>query len=72
MRWFRRFKSGDFDLEDKEHPGHLKKFQYVKMQALLVQGDPQTQLLMAEMLNVGRHTIWECLHGMGKIQKAGK
>lgn len=25
--WFRRFKNGDFDLEDKERPGAEKKFE---------------------------------------------
>ena len=24
--WFRQFKSGDFDLENKERPGQLEKF----------------------------------------------
>ena len=25
--WFRPFKSGDFDTEDKERPGHPKKIE---------------------------------------------
>lgn len=29
--WFRRFKSDDFDLEYKEHPGQLKKFEAEKL-----------------------------------------
>ena len=33
--WFRRFKSGDFDLNDKERSGQLKKFEDLELQQLL-------------------------------------
>ena len=72
VRWFRRFKSGDFDLKDKDRPGQPKKFQDAELQALLDEDDTQTQQQMAEKLNVGRQTISDRLHAMGKIQKAGK
>ena len=72
MRWFRRFKSGDFDLKDKDRPGQPKKFQHAELQALLDKDDTQTQQQMAEKLNVGRQTISDRLHAMRKIQKAGK
>ena len=35
--WFRRFKSGDFDLKDKERPGQPKKFQDTELEAFLDQ-----------------------------------
>ena len=71
VRWFRRFKSGDFDLKDKERPGQPKKFDDAELQALLDEDSTQTQQQMAERLNVGRRTICDRLHAMGKIQKAG-
>lgn len=36
--WFRRFKSGDFDVEDKERPGQLKRFEDEELEALLDEG----------------------------------
>jgi len=33
--WFQRFKSGDFDVNDKERPGEPKKFEDNKLQDLL-------------------------------------
>ena len=33
--WFRRFKSGHFDLNDKERSGQLKKFEDLELQELL-------------------------------------
>ena len=38
-RWFARFRSGDFHLEDKERPGQPKKLEDEKLQALLVTAD---------------------------------
>ena len=72
VRWFRRFKSGNFDLKDKDRPGQSKKFQDAELQALLDEDDTQTPQQMAEKLTVGRQTISDRLHAMGKIQKAGK
>ena len=62
MRWFRRFKSGDFDLKDIERPGQPKKCEDVELQAFLDKDDTQTQQQMAESLNVGRRTICDYFH----------
>lgn len=72
VRWFKRFKIGDFDLKDKERPGQPKKFEDAELQELLDEDAAQTQQQLAEKLNVGRQTISDRLHAMGKIQKAGK
>lgn len=72
VRWYRLFKSGDFDLNDKERPGQLKKFDDDDLQKLLDEDDTQTQQQMAEKLNVGRRMVGDRLHAMGKIQKAGE
>ena len=40
--WFRRFKNNDFELEDKERSGALKKFEDKKLEELLDQDPCQT------------------------------
>ena len=35
QKWFARFKSGYFGLEDEERPGQLKKFEDKELEALL-------------------------------------
>ncbi|GBP84113.1 Mariner Mos1 transposase [Eumeta japonica] len=37
--WFQRFKNNDFELEDKEHSGALKKFEDEKLEELLDKTD---------------------------------
>ena len=34
-KWFARFKSGDFGLEDEDHPRQPKKFEVEELEALL-------------------------------------
>lgn len=70
--WFRKFKSGDFDLKDKERSGQPKKFEDAELQALLDENTVQTESELAEALNVDRSTVGKRLHAMGKIQKEGK
>jgi len=41
--WFRRFKSGNFDTEDKERPDQPKKFEDKDLEALLDEDPCQTQ-----------------------------
>ena len=42
QKWFARFKSGDFDLEDEERPGQPKKFEDEELEALLDEDRCQT------------------------------
>ena len=35
QKWFKRFKSGDFGLEDEERPGQPKEFEGEELEALL-------------------------------------
>lgn len=70
--WFQRFRSGDFDVKDKERPGQPKKFEDAEVQALLDEDDTQTQQQLAETLQVAQHTISDRLRAMGKIRKEGK
>ena len=48
--WFRRFKDGDFSVEDK--PGQPKKFEDKELEALLEEDQSQTQEELAESLGV--------------------
>ena len=41
--WFRLFKTGDFDVGDKERLGQPKMFQNTELQALLDENNAQTQ-----------------------------
>lgn len=70
--WFRRFKNGNFNLNDKERTGQPKKFEDFELQALLEENSAQTLKQLAESLNVGKSTISDRLHAMGKIHKEGK
>lgn len=70
--WFERFKSGDFNLQDKERPGQPKKFEDDGLQALLDENPTHTQKELAIELNVSQQTISTRLHAMGKIRKLGK
>lgn len=45
--WFRRFKSGDFDVEDKERPGQPKRYEDEELEALLDEDPCQCEQLLA-------------------------
>jgi len=70
--WFKRFKSGNFDVEDEERGRPPKKFEDHELQALLDEDDTQTQQQLADQLNVTREAVSKRLKAMGKIQKVGK
>jgi len=42
-KWFRRFKDGDFSVEDKPRSGQPKKFEDKELEALLEEDQSQTQ-----------------------------
>lgn len=69
---FARFKSGKFDVADKERENRPKLFEDTELQALLDEDCTQSQQMLAEQLNVARQTISFRLKAMGKIQKMGK
>jgi [histone H3]-lysine36 N-dimethyltransferase SETMAR len=70
--WFERFKMGDYDVDDKDHGKPPKSFQNHELQSLLDEDDTQTQLQLANSLNVTQQTISNRLCEMGKILKEGK
>lgn len=67
--WFQRFKSGDFDIEDKERPGQPKKFEDAELEGLLNEDSSQTQEELATALNVDQSTVSKRLKALGMIQK---
>ena len=50
MVFFRRFKDGDFSVEDKPRSGQSKKLEDKKLEALLEEDQSQTQEELAESL----------------------
>ena len=52
QKWFARFKSGDFGLEDEERPGQPKKFEDEELEALVDEDCCQTQEELAESLGL--------------------
>jgi len=55
--WFQRFKSGNFDVEDKERAGRPKLVEDAEMEALLDKNPCQTQEKFAESLGITQSTI---------------
>lgn len=70
--WFRRFKSGNYDLSNKERGKPPRKFEDSELQELLDEDDTQTQKQLADALYVGQAAVSRRLHAMGLIQKEGK
>ena len=57
QKWFARFKSGDFGLEDAERPGQPKKFEDEELEALPDEDCCQTQEELSESLGVTQAAI---------------
>lgn len=70
--WFRRFKSGNIDVEDKDRSGRKRSFENSKLQQLLEENPYAKQQLLAEALNVDQKTVSNHLHEMGMILKESK
>ena len=64
QKWFARFKSGDFGLEDKGRPGQPKKFKDEELEALLDADCCQKQEELAESLGVTQAAISKRLPGL--------
>ena len=71
QKWFARFKSGNFGLEDEERPRQPKKFEEEELEALLDEDCCQTQEELAESLGVTQAAISKRLKAAGYIQKQG-
>jgi len=69
--WFERFRNGDFDVRDKEHPEQPKKCEDFELQKLHDENPAQTLLELSKALNVTSKAISKRLHAMEKIHKEG-
>ena len=67
--WFRRFKEGNFSVEDEERSGRPEKIKDEELQALLDEDSTQTESQLATALGVTQANISQRLKKMGKIQK---
>lgn len=63
--WFRRYRSGDFDTEDKARPGQPKKFKDGELET------SQTQEEIAESLGVTQQAVSKRLKELGKQRMQG-
>ena len=70
--WFRRFKSDDFDVKDKERFGQPTAFEDEELQALVDEDPCQMQRQLAEALNCAQSVISDRLKALGKVYKEGK
>lgn len=70
-KWFAHFKSGDFDLEDKERPGQPKKFEDEELEVLLDEDSCQTLHELATSLAVDLSTVSKRLKTFGMTHKQG-
>ena len=67
--WIRRFKDGDFDVDDRPREGKPKIFEDAELEALLDEDPCQTQEKLASVLGVTGQAIFKRLHALGMIQK---
>ena len=58
--WFRRFKDGNFSVEDKPRSGQPKKFEDQELEALLEEDQSQTQEKLAESFSRSNSTSRFC------------
>lgn len=67
--WFRRFKCGDCDINDKNRSRFRgPPVEDSELQALL----DETENELAHILGVGQATVFRRLHAIGMIRKDGK
>ena len=69
--WFQRFKSGDFDIQDRCGGGKEKIVEDSQLEALLAEDSCQMQEKLAESLGVSQKAISKRLKAMGIFQKQG-
>ena len=67
----KKFKNGEFDVEDKKRSGRSKVYEDAELEALLDEDSCQTQKELALTLGVTRQTISYRLKSLGMIQKQG-
>jgi len=69
--WYKKFRKGDFSLEDDPRAGRPQKIETNELQALLDINSAQTEKELLEQLGVTQQAISVCLHTMRQLQKEG-
>ncbi|EFN89709.1 Histone-lysine N-methyltransferase SETMAR, partial [Harpegnathos saltator] len=67
--WFGRFKSEDFNVNDKDRSGQPRELENADLQALLDEDPAQSTSELTTALNVNRTIVTKRLHDTGKIHK---
>ncbi|UYV74015.1 hypothetical protein LAZ67_11001841 [Cordylochernes scorpioides] len=68
-RWFKKFQSGDFKLDNEPRGKPPQKFEEAELQALLDEDSTQTQEKLAKQLQVSQGAVSLRLNSLGMTQK---
>jgi len=71
-RWYKKFRQGDFNLEDEPRIGRPQKIEMNELQILLDINSAQTEKELAEQLGITQQAISTRLHTMRKVQKESR
>ncbi|UYV80559.1 hypothetical protein LAZ67_19000614 [Cordylochernes scorpioides] len=71
-RWFKKFQSGDFELDNEPHGKPPQKFQDAELQALLDEDSTQMQKKLANQLQVSQGAVSLRLNSLGMTQKLSR
>lgn len=69
--WFRRFRSGNYDLEDQFRIGRTKKYVDTDLKELLDADPSRSRKELAAALGIGQTGVWERLKAMGMKRDNG-
>jgi histone-lysine N-methyltransferase SETMAR len=72
QRWFKRFREGDFCLEDKPRCGRPLEIDRDELEVLLEEDPRLSSVELAKQLSVSHTTVLRQLHELGKVYKVGK
>jgi histone-lysine N-methyltransferase SETMAR len=72
QRWFARFKTGDWDLNDKEHTGRPFEASADLLEQLLEEDPRRSSRELALEMSVSHTTVLNRLRALGKVQRVGK
>ena len=71
QRWFNKFKSGDFSLEDQQHPGRFIEMNSAQLLALVNDEPRLSTRELEKILGFSHMTIYNRLIQLGFVQKLG-
>ncbi|UYV64947.1 SETMAR [Cordylochernes scorpioides] len=71
-RWFKKFQSGDFELDNEPHGKPPQKFEDAELQALLDEDSTQMQEKLAKQLQVSQGAVSLRLNSLGMTQKISR